>query len=225
MSRLAATDVPHTSQTDHRVLRNPRPTAPVAAASKGPSVLFDDAEQRIPPLEVTRARGLLLAIQAERDKNALRANEAAQLLFTVNSTPDDVPLIEALGIVAKILGRDDEARKYWEQVLSVDPRNEEVLKRLAILCHEIGEDEQGVKYLDRLFEINSWQADLYGRHAHMLGRLRRIEAGIRSAERGLQLNPMQFQLRSWLAEALEHVGNQAESKRQREILRQFGENK
>ncbi len=223
--RLPASDVPHTSQTDHRILRRPR-MEKGAADSAGALVLFDGAERRLPPLETRRARGLLLVLLAEREKNPFLAGEAQELLLPVlKAAADDVDVIEALGAVAKILGRNDEAKRYWTQVLEQQPRHEMVLRRLAVLCHENGEDDDGVKYLDRLFAINPWQAELHGRQAHMLGRLQRFEAGIRSAERGLELNPTLTQLRSWLADALELFGNHAESRRQREILRRLGAEK
>ena len=94
--------VPHTSQTDHRVLRNPRI---VSETSKDiPLVLFQTGDRSLPELEQDRAWGLVLAKDAERKQDVKLAREAEQKLSRVQlQLTDDMQVLEWLGVAEQLL--------------------------------------------------------------------------------------------------------------------------
>lgn len=217
MPKLPASDVPHTSQTDHRVLR--RPAAKVGA-EHGQIVVFDQADKRIAAAEFDRAKGLMLARDAQRSQDAIAAEEAMQWLEQVlPAVPDDTTVLHAIGSAASVQGDFAKAKEYWERTLKLDKNHENALANLARLAHDSGELQQGVAYLERLFKLNSWHSSLNGRMAHMLGQLGESDRAIKAARRGLQVNPEMIQVREWLVNEYEKRGEVDLAKRQREILK------
>lgn len=208
MPTLAAHDVPHTSQTDHRVLRRPEAALPAETSRTALPVVFDEADARTPPAEFQRARGILLAQLAGLRNDPSLAYAALQELLPVwHRDSRDIELVESIATAFFIQGRDSEAREFWERVLQIRPDREPALEQLAILCHRTGDLQAGVAYLDRLIVLNPWKFEAFGRRAHMLGQLGRMDAAVASAERGLELNPAAWPIHGWLAEVYAQRGD------------------
>ncbi len=215
MPRLTPAHVLHTSQTDHRVRRVPADIVP-RTQQEVPLAFFDEADSRIPKLDVRRARGIVMLRFAEEEQNAFLASRAVVLLeASLDAADDDIPVLEALGAAYWLQGRPYEAKRLWKRALRLDPDHESVLERLALLCHETEEYQAGVGYLDRLFAVNRWRSDLYGRQTHMLGKLENFQRGIESARRGIELNPSLSRLHGWLVDAYEMTGQPDLSRRHR----------
>lgn len=207
MPSLQTSDIPHTSQTDHRIIRSAASSATPAPHDVGQIEFFDHADDRLTPLESQRARGLLYASLAEQKKSAVLAYKCIEALAdVVEAAPDDVPSLLALGTAYRMSGQLIEALELWESILKVDPKNEAALRELAILSHDTKRYEQGIEYLQQLFELNSWQSRLHGRMAHMQGHVSRFQEGIKSAKRSLELDPAQPLIHSWLADVYDLTG-------------------
>lgn len=220
MPRLATSDIPHTSQTDHRVLR--RPSKSKSKKTNESIVMFDKAAGRLPRDVVSRARGLLLVQLAERDNKATHAADAINLLLpTIKAHKDDVESLISIGVAYRLQGDNDKARKFWLRALQIRPNHESALERLGVLDHETGNDARGVEYLKRFFRINPWRADLYGRQAHMLGRLGQVKPGIKAAQRAIELDPSLQQVHAWLANAYRAQGDDARSAHHRDLMQRL----
>jgi predicted CXXCH cytochrome family protein len=209
MPRLAATDVPHTSQTDHRVLRNPKRIDSDSNAEEPPVAVFDGADKRVSELEINRTRGLMIMRYAEEHSDVYAVFRASELLKpVVEALPFDVDSLEAMGLVHRQLNQRELARRMWNRVLKLDPNRESTLKHMAFLSHDDAEFVEGIGYSDRLIELNPWVFDHFGRKSHMLGELERYPESIEMAHRALKINPGSYQLHEWLSIIYQRIGDQ-----------------
>ncbi|HEX6986473.1 MAG TPA: tetratricopeptide repeat protein, partial [Planctomycetaceae bacterium] len=179
---------PHTSQTDHRIIRRPTSEKPVPAPPA--MTVFDGAADRLPRIEVERGLGLVMAPLASSRNDPFLARRADAYLETARAAaPDDVEVLESLATVRALQGRTGEAIDLLREALKLDPDRESALVALAAACSEAGRNEEGVEALGRLFEVNPWHAEFHELHATMLARLGRTNEAIRAAERALELDP------------------------------------
>ena len=202
MPRLGAANVPHTTQTDHRIRRRPDAAHPPKAiqAISPEMVFFDGADQRISKWEVDRARGLVLAKKAETTRTRGLAVEAMALLeATRKNAPDDVDTIEWLGVTKLLIGKTAEANEHWKSGLALKPHSESLLVRLAFFSHDMKDLRGAAAYFDRLFEVNPAHAAFHGRQAHILGQLGDFERAIQEAHQAIELDPTLSQAHEWLA--------------------------
>ncbi|MFN0052844.1 MAG: tetratricopeptide repeat protein [Planctomycetales bacterium] len=224
MPALHAKDILHVSVADHRILRRsesePELVAEQSAAAK---TLFGGAEQRLPAWEVDRAQAFVW-LGESRDARPARedARRAGALLKRVHErTPDDLDVLEALGVASAVQGNLAEAQRYWDRALQIDPRREAVLRDLALVHSERIEVEPARQYLERFLEVNPWHGSFYGRYAGTLGLAGEWEAGIQAAERALELNPTLAPLHDWLSEAYRQVGNPLKSGMHQQLFERF----
>lgn len=206
MPRIAANDIPHTSQTDHRVLQTYEGESDDIGNRRPPLKIFDD--EALPPAERDRAVGMMMVVQAERNgKLRILATDAIRKLEAwVAAVPDDQDAAEMLG-AAYLLTRDvDAACNVWKQVLEQNPDNESVLRRLVVTCHENDRPDEGVGYARRLIALNPWNDMYHGRLAHMLAQRGEFDEAIREGERAAELMPSDYWVQGWLAEAYRLAG-------------------
>jgi hypothetical protein len=216
MPKLGTSDVPHTSQTDHRVLRQPALDA-TSTGPSGPPGFYDNAEQRLPRLAIDYARALWLAEHAEKMSNREMAMRASLLLALVEKQwPTDMRILDAQGTASAGQGRFDDAFGYWKKSLSIDPDREQTLETVAILLLNQGRNREARPYLERILQLNPWKANLWGRYARMLGQAREWKPAIVAARRAEELDPSISQIYQFLADAYLQVGDQQQSRHWRE---------
>lgn len=223
MPKIGASNVPHTSQTDHRILRSGRSGTEAEDGGHQPFLMvFRELENPVPQLDLERARGLLLVIEAERRKEAFLAHEAIPKLRSwCAATPDDPPAWEALGMAYWLNHEIELAQSTWETASARFPESENILKRLLVLYHETGELERGVDCATRLVGLNSWQHEYFGRLAHMLGQLQRYDEAIAAANRALEINPAVPEIHGWLADVYSMQGRNELSQHHRELFKKL----
>jgi tetratricopeptide (TPR) repeat protein len=220
MPRLKATDVPHTSQTDHRVLRTRsagRHTANPSLFSTGMDPkLFQDAESDLPPRALQRVRGLLLAHMANNSGNPLTARQALSVLEPLSdSFPDDTELLDALGAVSYLVGEYPSARQYWLKLIGLQSSHESAVEGLMLVERRKENSAGALEYVDRLIELNPWREDFFHQKSHILNTLGRDAESIRSAEQGLELNPGSRPILRWLIEICEESGENSKAEKYR----------
>lgn len=224
MPRLKASDVPHTSQTDHRALRDPNHNA-VFGAVPARLTFFDKAADRVPSIAVDRARALFAMHDATLGRRRTHAEDALKLLLPVlKAAPDDVKSLHAAGRACQNLGLFDDARQHWNRALELQPKYEPVLADFYAMEHRTGNLPAGLKLVDRLIAINPWRSDFYGSKAHMLGQMRQYERGIESAKKALELNPTMPNVHGWLAETYRILGKEKESRYHDKLRQEFTRN-
>ena len=210
MPRLSASNIPHTSQTDHRIPRNPDRLK--SASSSTEYTMFEEAGIAIPEIERVRAKGLLKSLVAEKQRDRNSAEEAIKLLEqSQKSMPDDEAIQQALGGALLLSGRQQAADTLSKKMVKQFPLNEVALLRLANATHDAGHYTEAEEYFAPLMELNPWMAVTHGRRAHALGMLSRFDSAFEEAERALKLDPTILPLYGWLAEAHGSRGNREKS--------------
>lgn len=209
MPRLDASDVPHTSQTDHRILRSPsskRIIRDKPFPSNGPR-LFRDAETELSEEALQRARGLLLAHAAENGSRPDLARQALAMLQPLAGIfLDDTELLDSLGTLNYLLGDYDSARKYWLQVTSLQPARESSLEGLMLVARQQKRSSEALEEVNRLLELNPWREDYYHHQSQILVDLGRVAESIETSEKGLELHPGSLPLLRSLIEACQKSG-------------------
>ncbi|HEX6986002.1 MAG TPA: cytochrome c3 family protein [Planctomycetaceae bacterium] len=215
-------NVSHVTQTDHRVLRNPE-SAPQAAAEPAADTLtfFDRADRRLGQWERGRAMGLGAWTHLVRTDRPPSPALGKFLHGLVEQVPDDGALLTALGSMAQLGGRTEQARSYFEAARKIPSAEEKALSGLLDIYYGAAEREKALECADRLIEIDSYDARTHAIRADLLTSLGRASEGIASAERALELNPTLIPVREWLADAYRAVGRIEEQREQEEIVRRM----
>lgn len=231
MPRLSAHDIPHATQTDHRIVRfaDPEdllPEFPMAAEPTGELMMFDEARSDMPDWERKRVRAIAEVREIEERHHASDADVYAVvdvLRAIVEIAPDDRESWFSLG-VALALARDPPgARAAWERALEIEPRDELALDALVGQCQSQGDRAGSLVYLDRLLAVNPWIASNHARRATMLGELGRVPEAIEAAEKALELDPTDTSTRRWLSLVYEREGRVEESRRHASFSRRLAE--
>jgi predicted CXXCH cytochrome family protein len=223
MPQLETHDIPHTAQTDHRVLRNPIASARRQGESVERIMPFGGAAE-IPEWDMTRARGIMLSRRAQHTSDEVLAREAVDTLEqTRPRVADDLDALAALAGAYRTLGHTQAAEEAWKQVLALDSRHEDALAGLAFLYHDAGAYDLALAYMDRLLELTRWDPECFGRKAHMLGQLQRYPEAIEAAKQALELNPADARVHGWLSEVYKSLGEKAKSDAHAELLKRLSE--
>jgi tetratricopeptide (TPR) repeat protein len=218
MPRLGANDVPHTAQTDHRVLRKPS-TQPVLDGPTGLPEFYDNADERLPRFAIDYARGLWLADHAEKRLDRELAQRALLLLSIVDKQcSNDVRIIDALGRAAATQRKLDDALNHWKRSLAIEPDRELTLEKVVLVLHATGRGQEARPYLERLLKLNPWKSSLWGRYAMILGEAKDWNAAIAAAKKAQELDPSVPQIYRFLSEAFQKVGDTEQSERYRELF-------
>lgn len=223
MPRFPTSDVPHTVQTDHRILRT-RPALKQRGTPrvKRDVVIYHEGDPALPDWEIQRGRGILASELAQRHDDHRRGYEAITLLRPLQSRLfDDTELLNALGTAYLQQQNSSEAVKCWELVLKLAPNNTTSLESLAVFHHQSGNLSQASHYYARLIEANPWRAESFGRYAHVLGQLGALDAAIAAGEKCVELNPTLAHVHTWLAETYQRRGQIEQSRKHQELSRQL----
>jgi tetratricopeptide (TPR) repeat protein len=226
MPRLAANDIPHTSQTDHRVARRPVVETEIATGPSGEWEFFDDEDQRLAPWEVDRARGMAWAKRISESALASKAwsqQAKALLISSLRAAPDDVPVLRGLGYLAVNEGNPAEAREYLERALAVAPRDAKSLKLLVSACYRLGNLEAGIEASERLLKVDPSCALDHAALAQALFQIGESKRALQAAEQALAVDPTLSEPRTWLIQAYRQAGDRRASQKHAAILRRIRE--
>ncbi len=222
MPRYAANDVPHTSQTDHRIVRD---KSKREESKLLPMIsIYNEVGTTLPDWERERATGIFLQeIATRRSDRRLYAEALAHFKSLERRLPDDVPLLLSMGTA--YLQSDDHVAglRCFEAVITQQPKNVQALESLALRHHFSGNLQQARQYYERLIESNPWRAEFYGRYAHVLGQLNELPAAIQAAQKCLELNPTLSHVHIWLAEVYDRNQNPDLADQHRKIHRRLTE--
>ena len=137
MPRLEANDIPHTTQTDHRILA--RPSEGVKSKDDSPTELIADRwtiyggdSLKLPEPERQRAIGLALAQTAGESGNNAEFEAAREALEkALPSFTEDDELAAALALCNYRLENAERAEELWLDTLERNPTHEESLLNLG----------------------------------------------------------------------------------------------
>lgn len=209
MPKLPASDVAHTSLTDHRILRDPSSVLPDGNWRQTVAQIMNEKLiGEVPDEAKERAQILIEVPEALESGNRFKARELEiQLAKLISEDSNDAASILNLGLLLKLQGKTIEAEKKLLKVLELDSHEENALQELLDLYHNQERYTEANNYADRLLALNPSLADAWGRKAHILGRMGQINEGIEAAEKAVSLDPSITQIHSWLVGAYREVGN------------------
>lgn len=226
MPAYGASDIPHTAQTDHRILRKPSLDRPdshgaqqstpkqSAVVSLADLQIFDLSAHPISKSDLDRARGIVLARIAERNGSIQTAQIAETMLRqATRSSPEDIDVLEELAAVCVLQHRTAEAVEHWEKVLQIDPRHEAGLYNVSVSLAGRREFPAALEMFDRLIEVNPWSAEIHFLHAQVLANLGRTKESIRAVSRAIVLDPSMNTLYDLLAELYLRKGEPDKARR------------
>lgn len=221
MPKRPAFSVPHTSLTDHRIIRN-KNSRPQAPAPTERFTEFRKPQDANAAYDLPRARGFFYVSLAETRNDSQYAQQALQLLLPIlQQDSQDEELITQVGLAYDLIGEKVKAKATLERALILNPNSEAALQKLTAICHDTGDYNAGTQYAKRFIEINPWRGQIYGRLVHMSGLTNQFEQGIEYANRGLKINPSTWQLHGWLAQVYEKRGEAELSQQHEQKLQQF----
>ncbi|MBD3674809.1 MAG: hypothetical protein HUJ26_14925 [Planctomycetaceae bacterium] len=215
MPKLEANDVPHTAQTDHRILRQPSQTS----QSDVDSEISVYQESRLAPEVIDRDSAVFMVRQAEAINDKVLANlTIPKLVSWVDEHPQDAETLSILGTAYAITGvNNTEAIIALEKALKFNSQSEYTLRQLTYLFHDLGDLETAAAYGEKLLGLNDSEYQYLGRMAHILGRLKRMDEAIKYGAKAAELQPWNFQIQGWLTEAY-RLTNQPEKAEYHRIL-------
>lgn len=224
MPVIGSSNIPHTSLSDHRVLRAPVNDPDLLTATSPGEVwtIFDDADERMPEWEAERARALALADQAiyETDQRLLAKAETA-LEEVLKHDSQDVDALHRLGFLYGALGDQQKARSAFAAALKIDPDDELSLKNLGLLAMRTGAPAVGLQSYRKLLKLNKWDGTMYGPYAALLAGSRDVQGAIDAVERGLQLDPTQRELRGLAVQIYSRTGQREKAQEHQAILQEI----
>lgn len=216
MPSLPSRDVQHTSQTDHRIRRDPSQAEP-RPHEQDAYQLYHGMDQ-IPEWEKSRARGLLIIRAAADKQDAIQAQQAIDILLPLDQAgAEDAEIKNALGDAYMLQRHVDVAADYWKAALKIDPDFSPALRSLAIDNHDRGFDELAEQQMLEYLKTQAEDRTILGRHVHALGRMGRLDEACTRAEAAVQKFPMDLQLRNWLANYYMTRGREAEALPHRKV--------
>ena len=225
MPRLAASDVPHTTQTDHRLLRNPQ-AAPQSRETPQPArwELFEPTATALLPVEDQRARGILLARLVSESRDLNGAAQARDVLAPcLAAFPGDVELRDALASVEEVLGRVDAAANHWQAAVTIQPRFARGQRALARYWRARNRPELAFQHLEQAIHHEPWGAEQHQLHAEWLHQRGLAAPALESLRQSRLLNPANeelYNLGTRIADSLEDRPAAREFRRQAQLLRQ-----
>lgn len=223
MPRTSISDVSHSSQVDHRVLRH-RPRGEIAkpVASTGRVVVFPESHAYLSDAEIDRAIALRTIRQAKDEGNKSLARLALTgLQVSVRQFQNDAAVHDAIAVAAHMTGDVDLARRSWRRTVEIDSFNESAVDGLGVLAFSDGRFDDALKWTKRLFEVNPARRDVYSRMARIHLSLKNTAAAEEWVMSGLGIDPGFAMLHSIRAEIAEANGNEQLAIRHKDIARRL----
>jgi tetratricopeptide (TPR) repeat protein len=220
MPRYAATDIPHTAATDHRIPRDAKPAAPhgnepPAAGAGLPLAPFYGDRKEADDREVARDLALALVTRArtgETSASRVLGRTLPLLDMALQRDPGDLPAGEARGYALGLLGRWPEALAAFEAVLAQAPERELALVGAASATEALGQKETSLGYWRRAVAANPWAPDYRRRLALLLVKEEAWDEARRECEAWVRLDPFSAEARSTRVLCLLAAGNKEEAR-------------
>ena len=129
----------------------------------------------------------------------------------------DVPVVEEAedymgqASMAARSGKYDDALKFYDEALKVQPNNLKALFNKGVMLHMIGKPGEAIQYYDKYLEINPYDPEAWSNKGMALRRMGNVQDAIKAYEKGIDLNPDDATLWSNKGIALRSLGNVREA--------------
>jgi Flp pilus assembly protein TadD len=228
MPRYAASDIPHTAATDHRIPRH-KSSAFLPSAEDGERVdslqsFYRDVAPSDPELARDQAVALTRLMADGKGEPRRLARQVLDLLGEWPAAhPDDVPAWEAQGAALAVLGRSGEALFAFEQALGHAPDREYALRAAGRLAQESGDLDKAVAYWRRAVACNPQAAYYHGNLALLLAQRDDWRSAREQCRTWLDLDPGSLEARRLWIRCLRKLGERQAARTEMERLRRLEE--
>lgn len=226
MSSSGSQDIPHASQSDHRVLRSPTNTSTNDDHTDARSVwtVFDESNERLPAWELRRARALAMSDQSIREHDRQLTMEAIrELEEALAHDSNDADVLRSLAFLNGFVGQRTIAVRLLKKALTINPEDELALKNLGLMAYRARSFGSALNCYESFLGINKWDATIYGPYVGTLAATGDVQAALQAAEYGLQLDPSERELRRMTAQLYQKTGNQQKSREHLQKLKVISE--
>jgi hypothetical protein len=225
MPHYAASDIPHTAATDHRIPRHP--AAQAAPEREELDSLVSFYADNVPgDSELARDQAVALMRLIADGKGEPR-RLARQMLDLVSESltahPDDVPAWEAQGVALRVLGRTGEALSAFEKALQQAPHKEHALRAAARLAQDSENLDKALDYWRRAVETDPQAADYHGNLALLLAQRGDWGPASEQCAIWLRLDPGSLEARKLWIRCLRKRGDRQTALTEMELLRRLEE--
>lgn len=148
MPRSRAQNIPHVAWTDHRILRQPDSSRPEDLAQR------DTLVPIFSPTSTQRDLALAYYQAAMTGRSADRQKAWDMLTVARQTNPDDVQVMDSLGILAGIRGDFTLAASLFRDVLKLDEKDLTAATNLAVLQARAGNLAGALALLEPVFNRN-----------------------------------------------------------------------
>ena len=227
MPKLATSDIAHSSQADHRILRSPATTnanpdnfKSTMTVKDGPRwTVFDGGLETISGWDADRATAIVSFYegQARDDKDIVRAARD-KLLKVVNQVPEDQAARLELAKIFFYLENYPESLKHSKMTLSQEPKQEAALALAGLAAQLTGQFQNGIDYFAERISQNPWDANLFIPYAQMIAEQQDIHKAIKFLKDGLQIDPSNILLHTVIAEYYHRTGQNQEWQRHLNLI-------
>ncbi len=200
MPSLNAGDVPHTSQTDHRILK--RPLRKIVQ-NEGQIDVFELESFPIPQNELQRAYGLALGeVSLESLSKSLSESSINILRQSLQKPEPDTVILDVMSslLVYQDLSVSEELALQGHHIA---PQNESLLETLAIVGEAQGNEEKALQWVEKYLELNANDAEMWTRKARLLMKLANEMEAKSAAERAISVNPTNVEARKIILQVAE----------------------
>jgi tetratricopeptide (TPR) repeat protein len=222
----SGSNINHTSISDHRILRQPKPSPPSdnwPAPGQMPLVHFPP--DLIAASDPERGRDLAIAIAglgssypARSVGQALSRMALPGLDSALSQDDSDLPVWEAKGNALWELGRLEEALEAFDNALRLAPDREQALFQAARLELRLKRLDSALLHAERLLALSPWR----WRHQLLLGQVQGESgdwsAAQKAGNQALDLNPAEPTVRQFLVLCHLHRGEPAQAQTEFDTL-------
>lgn len=217
MPPAGANDVPHTAQTDHRVLRRyPDMSSKTDVVPPAEIDVFERQSQPVPVAAVSRAMGLKLAASVRNRSHAASAMNA--LAPFIDEESEDEAVLSAATWLLIYLGDLKSAQRLGERALQLRPGRESTREALTVIAQGQSDHSAALEHIDALLLQTPFNAAYHARRGEILTAMGRDAAAIVAWRDSLQVNPLLHVSREALIKALSKT-DAAEAKKQSDVLK------
>lgn len=232
MPRLSAHDVPHTTQTDHRIRKNPlQDSGSVAKATNSEASelswkVYEEESHPLSELEFERALGIAIVRDAtQKGDDSLYSVALERLTPLREPLQTDIAYLEALSLAYYRTGQTSDALETWQQILEVSPDHGETLLDLGTHFEKEGKLAKANEYLSRFVKVRPHDTDGLFRLSLVKGQLLQMDEAIQLAERAVELNPRDWTTRRWLGDLYRDSGQTDKAALTQELLDKINQNR
>jgi hypothetical protein len=197
MPRIPNSDIAHSSQSDHRVLR--RPTAIAFDNSSTivkkdtdatPWVLFLNTQGQLPQWEIDRATGEALLMQyASVGEDQLLEQAENALTAAAHQVSNDNQLLRNLGRVYYLQNKTKEAISVLQRANEIEGNDATTISLLALCYHRQKDTTQGIALFSE-WHAQSYQPSMeYGLFADLFYQAGKYQTAIDLLQESLRVNP------------------------------------